>query len=297
MSNPKELHENTRLDYKAYQVQVFRNFSPNARSRDCILYLHWHEHFEIIRMREGHAVFHIDTAPYAMKPGDVMIIPGGCLHVGFASEEGDVRFDCIVVNGSLFNDYIHDPLHTRYVAPYLEGKLRFPIKPAETNPVIHDYDRLIEEIIDELSSRPPAYQLIVKTKLYTFFVELARAFLPSQLAEKPAEPYFANRERYKQLISRIETEIGEKISVEEAAEQVGLNPFHFCKMFKRLTGRTFVDFVNLTRMNEAEKLLRERSLTITEIAGIVGCSNPNYFTKLYKQYKGMTPSQSRSAAE
>ena len=64
-------------------------------------------------------------------------------------------------------------------------------------------------------------------------------------------------------------------------------------MFKRLTGRTFVDYVNLTRMNEAERPLRERTLTITEIAGIVGRGNPNYFTKLYKQYKGMTPSQAR----
>lgn len=45
----------------------------------------------------------------------------------------------------------------------------------------------------------------------------------------------------------------------------------------------------MRRINEAERLLRESDLTITEIAGLVGCDNPNYFTKLFKQYKGMTP--------
>ncbi|GAB6931043.1 AraC family transcriptional regulator [Paenibacillus sp. JCM 10914] len=294
MSNPKELHENTRLDYKSYPLQVFHNVCSNANMKNCILYLHWHEHFEIICMRQGHAVFHIDTTPYHVKTGEVLIIPGGSLHVGYALEDGDVRFDCLVVNASLFNEFLHDPIHARYVAPFLEGRLRFPAKPAESEPACVDHYPLLEEIIAELDARRPAYQLIAKTKLYTFFVQLSRICLPTSHAEKSTEPYFVNRDRYKQLIHRIETQIGEKLTVEEAAAQIGLNPFHFCKMFKRLTGRTFVDFVNLTRMNAAEKLLGEMELTITEIAGKVGCSNPNYFTKLYKQYKGMTPSQARS---
>ncbi|MNP58153.1 DNA-binding transcriptional regulator AraC [compost metagenome] len=46
-------------------------------------------------------------------------------------------------------------------------------------------------------------------------------------------------------------------------------------------------------MTEAEHLLRSSNLTITEIAARVGCDNANYFTKLYKQYKGMTPSEGR----
>ncbi|MFD1907037.1 helix-turn-helix domain-containing protein [Paenibacillus rhizoplanae] len=69
--------------------------------------------------------------------------------------------------------------------------------------------------------------------------------------------------------------------------------FHFCKTFKKLTGRTFIDYVNFCRMDEAQRLLLETDLTITEISGRVGCDNPNYFTKLYKQYKGLTPSQAR----
>jgi YesN/AraC family two-component response regulator len=95
------------------------------------------------------------------------------------------------------------------------------------------------------------------------------------------------------LIEQIEAEPTGKMSVTEAAGQVGLNTYHFCKMFKKLTGRTFVEYVNGCRMTKAEQLLQESSMTITEIAAQVGCENANYFTKLYKQYKGMTPSQGR----
>ncbi|MEI0737431.1 hypothetical protein VQ056_13390 [Paenibacillus sp. JTLBN-2024] len=49
-----------------------------------------------------------------------MLIPGGSLHVGYSLAEGDVHYDCVVVNASLFNDWLHDPLHIQFVAPYLE---------------------------------------------------------------------------------------------------------------------------------------------------------------------------------
>ncbi|MNZ99909.1 Bifunctional transcriptional activator/DNA repair enzyme AdaA [compost metagenome] len=239
-------------------------------------------------------MFHIDSRPYLLHTGDFIIIPGGGLHVGYAVVEGDVHYDCIVLNASLFNDWVHDPIHAQYVAPYLEGRLRYPVKPSEQDETALRYFHLLDEAVAELISKPPAYQLIVKTRLYELFTLLSRTFLTRQLASKPAEPpYSPNRERFKQLIGRIEVSFHEKMTIEDAARYVSLNPFHFCKLFKKLTGRTFIEYVNVCRMNEAERLLHEGKDTITEIAARVGCDNPNYFTKLYKQYKGMTPSQAR----
>ncbi|WP_321166514.1 AraC family ligand binding domain-containing protein [Paenibacillus sp. Soil766] len=105
MTYPKELWENTRLEHKTYPIQLFQNRFPKVKSNDCILYLHWHEHFEIIVMREGSAVFHIDSRPYIVNEGEVIIIPGGSLHVGYALHYGNVHYDCIVLNAALFNDW------------------------------------------------------------------------------------------------------------------------------------------------------------------------------------------------
>ncbi|MFX3634007.1 MAG: AraC family transcriptional regulator [Candidatus Pristimantibacillus sp.] len=293
MTYPKELWENTRLEHKTYPVQLFRNRCHNVKPDDTILYLHWHEHFEIIIMREGSAVFHIDSHPYFVSAGDVIIIPGGGLHVGYALQHESVLYDCIVFNAALFNDWVHDPLHAQFVAPYLEGRLQFPVKPLELEETCLPYFNLLDEVAVELIVKHPAYQLIVKSKLHTFFTLLSRTYLEKQPAGNRTEPYFANRERFKELIQRIESDFSGKITIGQAAKQINLNPYYFCKLFKKLTGRTFVEYINMSRMNEAERLLREGKNTITEIAAIVGCDNPNYFTKLYKQYKGMTPSESR----
>nr|WP_285856081.1 AraC family transcriptional regulator [Paenibacillus illinoisensis] len=293
----KALHENTRIDHKSHPFQLFQNRCSDMKMEECIMYLHWHEHFELITMRKGHAVFHIDSRPYTAGPGEVLVIPGGTLHVGYALEEGDVEYDSVVVNAALFHDFTHDPLHLQYVAPYLEGRIRFPVKPAEQDEICQDYYSLIHDAIEEMVKQPPAYQLVAKSKLHALFTMLARTFMPQQLPGKAAGSYFPNRERFKQLIEQIEANAAEKISVTEAASQVGLNTYHFCKMFKKLTGRTFVEYVNGCRMTEAEHLLRSSNLTITEIAARVGCDNANYFTKLYKQYKGMTPSEGRLKKE
>ncbi|MNO89028.1 Bifunctional transcriptional activator/DNA repair enzyme AdaA [compost metagenome] len=288
-----ELWENTILEHKLYPIQLFQNQCNNSKSNDCILYLHWHEHFEIIVMRKGRALFHIDSRPYVVETGDVVIIPGGSLHVGYSLGDEDICYDCIVLNASLFNDWIPDPIHAQYVAPYLDGRLRFPVKPTDHNETCIRYYPLLDEAIAELVAKHPAYQLVVKSKLHVLFTLLSRMFMPHQMADKPAEMYFPNHERFKLLIQRLECNFSEKMTVEQAAKQVNLNPYYFCKLFKRLTGRTYIEFVNVCRMNEAKRLLMESNYSITEIASKVGCENPNYFTKLYKQYMGMTPSQCR----
>jgi len=293
MTYPRELWENTRLEHKTYPIQLFQNRCHSVKPNDFILHLHWHEHLEIIVMREGRAMFHIDSRPYLVNTGDVIIIPGGSLHVGYALHYENVHYDCIVLNASLFNDWMHDPVHAQFVAPYLEGRLHLPVKPSDQDETCLRYYTLLDEVVAELAMKPPAYQLVVKSKLYTLFTLLSRTFMEQQLADKPVQPYFVNRDRFKLLIQRIESDFVEKISITQAAKQVSLNPYHFCKLFKKLTGRTFVEYVNVSRMNEAERLIRESNDTITEIAAMVGCENPNYFTKLYKQYKGMTPSQAR----
>ena len=292
MTYPMELWENTRLEHTIYPFQLFPSHQY-VKKNDCILHLHWHEHFEIIVMRRGRILLHIDSQPYMAVAGDVVIIPGGSLHVGYSLDDGDVNYDCVVLNASLFNDWMHDPVHVQYVSPYLEGRQRFPVKPADHDEVCTSYYHLLDEVIVELSAKAPAYQLVVKSKLHALFTLLSRTFIPLQSDDKPAGVYFPNYEGFKSLIQRVETNLSERMTIKEAAKVVSLNPYYFCKSFKRLTGRTFIEYVNICRMKEAKRLLLESNDSITEIASKVGCENPNYFTKLYKKYMGMTPSMTR----
>ncbi|MEK3671629.1 helix-turn-helix domain-containing protein [Paenibacillus sp. FSL R10-2771] len=288
MTYPKELKEYPALEEKIYPFRLFFNQCQGAKPEQNILFLHWHEHFEIIVMREGRAIFHVDSKPYEAGPGDVIMVPSGGLHVGYSLYSGDVSYISIVFHASLFKDRNQDSQHEQFVAPYLSNQYQFPVMPVVHNPECASYYSLLERIIEEVQAKQPAFQLVVKNQLHLFFTLLSRTF-PAQQSER----HSINRERFKPLLEYLETHVDQKMSVERAARFVNLNAFHFCKTFKKLTGRTFIDYVNLCRMDEAERLLRETGFSITEISGRVGCDNPNYFTKLYKQYKGLTPTRAR----
>lgn len=292
MTYPVELREDTKLPNGPYPVNLFRNVSPSGAADRNVLFLHWHDHFELICMAAGKAVFHIDSQPFETLPGDLLIVPSGGLHVGYAVSEEPVEYWSLVFNRSLLGDPDGDPIHERYLSPYLDGKLRFPVRLDKRAAEYPTYQAIVGRIREEFDRRSPAYELVVKAELLLLFSLLSRSCLPEHGTDAVN---VSNRriERFKSLILHIQTHYREPLTVSEAARMVHLNPYYFCKAFKSATGRTFVDFVNRCRMDEAERLLSGGGMTVTEAAERVGCGNLNYFTRLYKQIKGMTPSEAR----
>ncbi|XEC94792.1 AraC family transcriptional regulator [Paenibacillus tarimensis] len=288
MTYPQELRENTNLSDSLYPVNLFRNVCPAGEIGRTALYLHWHEHFEIIYVAEGSAFFHIDREQYEATSGTILIVPSSGLHVGYAATEEQITYWSLVFNRSLLDSSFHDPIHERYLSPYLEGTLRFPAKldsGEELRPVLD----IILSVIYEYEQKERAYELIVKAKIHLLFTYLSRHYHPSR-GNEISHSLDKRMERFKTLILYIQKNYNEKLSLVEAARMVNLTPFHFCAVFKAATGRTYVDYVNRLRMDIAERLLRDGE-TVTETASKVGYGNLNYFTKLFKQIKGMTPSQ------
>lgn len=295
MSNPKELWENTHMADRAYPIQFFSNREIVKRVGDSILYLHWHAHMEIIIVRQGRATFYIDSQPVEMKQGDVAFVPGGSLHVGYSYELGEFVFDVLVFNSSLFHEWLDDKLHINLLAKYLEGKENFPLLLSALPYYKTELEQELEQIVQELKRKEHGYQLVVKAKLYAWLIGLSR-ITREQPPGEPHEAYFANRDSFKKLIEWIKQNYASKPTVKQAAQMVGLDQYYFCKQFKKLTGRTFIEFVNIYRVSKAEELLKSSEATVSEIALSIGCENTAYFTRLYKQYMGVTPSESRKSS-
>lgn len=76
------------------------------------------------------------------------------------------------------------------------------------------------------------------------------------------------------------------------ASRVGLSERRLAERFKTETGHTINDFITLTRMNAAKKLLRSKRL-IYEVAALTGYNTPQYFGSVFKQNTGMTPNDYR----
>lgn len=85
----------------------------------------------------------------------------------------------------------------------------------------------------------------------------------------------------------------QKVSLEETAAVANLSKEAFCRYFKLRTRKTFTQYLLQLRINEAQKLLQETDLGISEIAYQVGFDNLSYFNRGFKNITGITPKEWR----
>ncbi|NLU36327.1 MAG: helix-turn-helix transcriptional regulator [Clostridiales bacterium] len=77
------------------------------------------------------------------------------------------------------------------------------------------------------------------------------------------------------------------------AEKIYISPYYLSHLFKEELGITFLEYLTRIRMEEAKKLLMDRSLTILDISLRIGYDDPGYFSKVFKKKIGVSPSQYR----
>jgi len=96
-----------------------------------------------------------------------------------------------------------------------------------------------------------------------------------------------------QTTAYIREHLTDKLSLDQAAEQVYLSKSYFCRIIKEELGCTFTEYVNRIRVERSKTLLRTTSLSIAEIACAVGFDDQSYFTRIFKKQLGMAPGKYR----
>ncbi|MBQ1311269.1 MAG: response regulator [Blautia sp.] len=84
-----------------------------------------------------------------------------------------------------------------------------------------------------------------------------------------------------------------EISLDDVSRYVDISPYYFSKLFKQESGQNFIEYLTELRIGHARELLNNQGLSIKEICSLCGYSDPNYFSRIFKKYEGMTPSEYR----
>ncbi|MCY9693581.1 helix-turn-helix domain-containing protein [Paenibacillus alginolyticus] len=99
-----------------------------------------------------------------------------------------------------------------------------------------------------------------------------------------------------EVVRIIESEYNTDLSLESLAERIYLSPSYLSYLFKKQKGISINKFITLYRMERAKELLRSSNRKIVDIGLDVGYSNFPYFSSLFKNHYGKTPSQFREEA-
>ena len=83
------------------------------------------------------------------------------------------------------------------------------------------------------------------------------------------------------------------ISLDDVSREVDISPYYFSKLFKQETGKNFIEYLTEIRLRSARELLQNSQYSIKEICAQSGYSDPNYFSRIFKKYEGVTPSEFR----
>ena len=96
-----------------------------------------------------------------------------------------------------------------------------------------------------------------------------------------------------QVLRMIDDNCGETMTLQNVAEQLGLNPSYLSRIFKDEQGVTFLEFLTEVRIARSKQLISQTNLKIKEIGEQVGYYKTNYFIKLFKEHTGLTPGDYR----
>lgn len=97
------------------------------------------------------------------------------------------------------------------------------------------------------------------------------------------------------IIKHILSNLERPISLDEMAIASDLSKPSFCRWFKAATGNTFVNFINLSRIERAGQLLLNTKISITELGYFVGFESVSQFNRTFKAIKKMSPREYRSS--
>ncbi len=86
----------------------------------------------------------------------------------------------------------------------------------------------------------------------------------------------------------------EDLSLGQVATAVHTSLFYFCKLFRKVTGLTFTEFVSRTRIESAKNLLLNPNLRVSEIAYEVGFQSLTHFNRVFKKIEGESPTDYRA---
>lgn len=253
---------------------------------------HWHNYVEILLIIKGSYLFEINLENHILKEGDICILNSEELHQ-ITGQSSDAVHEVLLFDPKILDFSYTDEWEEEYIAPFLVRSLiaQNILHPEDDG--YPEFRKTLKKLIAEALRKDLGWYIKCKLLLLEIFhLMTAHGMLfPAKEAMSAADA--RKIDRYKTIISYIESHYEEPVSLQQLADTIPCNSQYLCRFFREIAGVSPIQYLISYRLERACSLLLQTSKPVTEIALDCGFDNISYFIRKFKASKGCTPKEYR----
>lgn len=274
-----EDHEDHTFPLSIYRLGIAEELPP-----------HYHDNFEILFVKAGEMNITIGSETYHARKGSIFFVNMYQVHSAVSKEKKRCVFYAIVFDKSILDMINTNNYYIEYIKPFIDGQERFPGNISFDSDLYFEIRSSLDLMLEEYKSKELAYEIFIKTAIERLFASLVRH---SKVLTENTSNKLSITEKYllDMLYIYIQKNYMKPITLDDISSYLKINKYYFCRLIKKLTGRSYTQFLNMYRIRQSEILLRTSTLTIGDISERSGFQNLSYFNRIFLKYTGSTPSK------
>jgi AraC-like DNA-binding protein len=264
---------------------TYQKFDSTKNNKDNLW--HYHPEIELVYVNGGAGKRQIGSHISCYTDGDLILIGSNLPHCGFTDKFTGNKSEIVIqmkadfLGNSFFN--IPEMKQTQTLFEIARGGVAFS---GETK-------NIVGEKLENLKNESNFEQLL---SILAILNDLGNS---QEFKVLNAEGFsfktdIEDNDRINIVFNHVKNNFKEEVTLSEIADRAGMTVPSFCRYFKKITNKTFIQFVNEYRLVHASKLLAEQPMSITDVCFESGFNNFSHFNKSFKAFTGQNPSEYRN---
>lgn len=264
---------------KSFHIERFDTDNPCRHDG-----LHLHHSYEIVFIKNGKGKIIVEGKEIMYHDGVLLFLGPSIPHYSFSNRLQEDNFEIVIH----FNENFVDERIRLF--PEFSGMFKL-IKKSKQFLIFDEAAKQCQTpLFEEICKLDEAAQVIA---IFDLILKLSRSQIDRSLIKESLGERYAQNKQVEKIFDFINENYQNQISTKDVAQYIGLTTNSFCRMFKKLTERSFIAYLKEYRIHRAVKLLEETGDNISTIMYQCGFENPSYFSKVFADLKKKKPIEYR----
>lgn len=253
---------------------------------------HYHAQYELLYISQSNGIRFVGDSVSQFHPGDLVLVGPYLPHL-WRNDSSYYKDETNKVKTIIY----------KFTKDFIgEGTFNLP-EFSEINHLLEqskygvgfgkDVSRLLHNDLVSIIDLTPAEQSV---KLLDILCRLSLTEEKKVLSSTDMRQYTTeNSQRLDEVLKYISDHYANELSLQDVADVACMTTNSFCRFFKKMTNKSYVQFLNEVRIRNASRLLAQEEIAVSDVCYKVGYNSITNFNKQFKQIMGCTPNNYRNS--